>query len=373
MHECPKYGHHNNINFPTIMTDKGKRVLVIEDNQDIRESTAEILELADYTVFSAENGKKGVELAQAHLPDIILCDIMMPELDGYGVLYMLSKSEQTAGIPFIFLTAKAERNDMRKAMEMGADDYLTKPFDDMELLNAIETRLQKRQQLKKNLENSGSLEGLIDEARSAKLLDELSQGSRMRAYKKKQHIYMEGDHPSSVYMVKNGSVRTYMIYQDGREITTGMFAAGEFVGYDSVLLNKAYSDNAETLEPSELHLISREEFNTLLFKNPGISKKFIELLSGNVKEKQEQLLKLAYNSVRKRVADALVNLAEKFGEPGADSSSIKISRDDLASIVGTANETISRTLADFKEEGLVEKEGSTIKILSVSKLKRVKQ
>lgn len=126
-----------------------KIVLIIEDNQDIRESTAEILELADYRVYTAENGKTGVELAQAHLPDIILCDIMMPELDGYGVLYLLNKNRQTANIPFIFLTAKAEKADLRKGMEMGADDYLTKPFDDMELLNAIETRLQKRDQLKR--------------------------------------------------------------------------------------------------------------------------------------------------------------------------------------------------------------------------------
>jgi CRP-like cAMP-binding protein/CheY-like chemotaxis protein len=350
-----------------------RSVLIIEDNQDIRENTAEILELADYTVYTAENGKKGVEAAITHEPDIILCDIMMPELDGYGVLYMLSKNEKTAHIPFIFLTAKAERADLRKGMEMGADDYLTKPFDDMELLNAIETRLQKRDQVKKNSENSASLDNLLDEARSARLLTELSENSRVRSYKKKQNIYTEGDQPMNVYLVKSGSVRTYMIYQDGREITTGMFAPGEFFGYDSVLLNKPCTDHAETLESTELHLISRNEFNSLIFKNPGISKKFIELLSGHVKEKEEQLLKLAYNSVRKRVADAVVSLAEKFGGQDADIATIKISRDDLASMVGTANETISRTLADFKDEQLIEKEGSSIKVLSISRLKRIKQ
>ena len=83
------------------MNAKKRTVLLIEDNQDIRESTAEILELADFTVYTAENGKKGVEQAQLHRPDIILCDIMMPELDGYGVLYLLSKNENTADIPFI--------------------------------------------------------------------------------------------------------------------------------------------------------------------------------------------------------------------------------------------------------------------------------
>lgn len=349
-----------------------KSILVIEDNEDIRESTAEILQLADYTVYTAENGKRGVELALIHTPDLILCDIMMPELDGYGVLYLLSKNSQTADIPFIFITAKAERADMRKGMEMGADDYLTKPFGDMELLNAIETRLQKRDAVRKNADSPGSFETLIDEARSEKLLNELSESSRLRTYKKKQLIYSEGDQLSQVYLVKSGSVRTYMVYQDGREISIGIMGPGDFFGYDSVLLNKTCADNAETIEPTELHLISRDDFNTLLFKNPGISKKFIGLLSGNVREKQEQLLKLAYNSVRKRVADALVDLGEKFS-PGDDSPVIKVSRDDLAAMVGTALETISRTLADFKDEKLIEKESSTITILSVTKLRKIKQ
>src|SRR6202046_5113552 len=122
-----------------------KKVLIIEDNNDIRENVVEILELAGYQVFAANNGKTGVDLALKNVPDIILCDIMMPELDGYGVLYMLNKNPQMAAIPFIFLTAKAERLDLRKGMEMGADDYLTKPFDDMELLNAIESRLKKKE------------------------------------------------------------------------------------------------------------------------------------------------------------------------------------------------------------------------------------
>lgn len=355
------------------MNKATKTILIIEDNEDIRESTAEILELANYTVYTAQNGKVGVELAQNYLPDLILCDIMMPELDGYGVLYMLSKNEKTVSIPFIFITAKAERTDMRKGMEMGADDYLTKPFGDIELLKAVEARMLKREAANKNSGNSASLEGLLNEARSAKLLSDLSENSRQRSYKKKQIVYSEGDQLSHVFMIKNGHVRTYMTYKDGREIATGMLRPGEFFGYESVLLNKACADNAETLENSELKVISRDDFNSLLFKNPGISKKFIDLLSGNVREKQEQLLKLAYDSVRKRVADALVSLAEKFGEKNSDTVTIKVSRDDLAAMVGTANETISRTISDFKDEKLIEKEASLIKILSVNKLSKIKQ
>src|SRR5215210_481297 len=120
-----------------------KTVLVIDDNNELRENTAEILELAGYKTLTAENGKKGVEIAVKEKPSLIICDIMMPELDGYGVLHLLRKNPDTESIPFIFLTAKTERSDFRKGMEMGADDYITKPFDDSELLSAVEARLKK--------------------------------------------------------------------------------------------------------------------------------------------------------------------------------------------------------------------------------------
>lgn len=120
-----------------------KKILLIEDNDDIRNNTAEILELSNYKVIVAENGKTGVEKAIAHMPDLIICDIMMPELDGYGVLHACHKNDSIKNTPFIFLTAKTERSDFRKGMELGADDYITKPFDGTELLNAIDSRLKK--------------------------------------------------------------------------------------------------------------------------------------------------------------------------------------------------------------------------------------
>src|ERR1700741_1439048 len=120
-----------------------KKIVLIEDNLEMRENTTEILELSNYLVMATSNGKLGVELAEKELPDLIICDIMMPVMDGYGVLAELAKKDETASIPFIFLTAKAERTDLRKGMDMGADDYLTKPFDDLELLNAVSSRLRK--------------------------------------------------------------------------------------------------------------------------------------------------------------------------------------------------------------------------------------
>ncbi len=133
----------------------------------MRENTAEILSLASYEVITAVNGKEGAEAAQKVLPDLIVCDIMMPELDGYGVLHILSKRPETASIPFIFLTAKAEKQDMRKGMNLGADDYLTKPFDDTELLNAIEVRLKKHELYKKYDATPEGLDAFIQDAGQA--------------------------------------------------------------------------------------------------------------------------------------------------------------------------------------------------------------
>lgn len=354
------------------MSTKQTTVLIIEDNDDIREGTREILELAGYQVYEAPEGKTGVELAIKHLPDVILCDIMMPELDGFGVLFMLSKNQQTAVIPFIFLTAKAERADMRKAMELGADDYLTKPFDDIELLNAIETRLKKRKQLGSEPELNKDLR-LSDEEQDL-LLQELVQRSRTKSYKKKQFIYQEGDTPLFVYFVKNGKVRRFLSYLDGRELATNIHVDGSFFGYGAILLQQPYTDNAEALEDSELALVDRDQFFELLYRKPGIASKFIKLLSGNIRGKETQLLAFAYDSVRKRVGNALIHVAEKTLAGATDDEClIRISRDDLASLAGTANETISRMLADFKDEKLIAKEGNAIRILSIQKLKNIKQ
>src|SRR3954470_21637423 len=153
-----------------------RSVLVIDDNKDIRENTAEILELAGYKTVTAENGKKGVEAALKEKPAVIICDIMMPELDGYGVLHLLRKNPETQNIPFIFLTAKTERGDFRKGMEMGADDYITKPFEDIELLNAVEVRLKKSEILEQKYPASPQgLSQFLKDVKSTGLVNELSE------------------------------------------------------------------------------------------------------------------------------------------------------------------------------------------------------
>jgi CheY-like chemotaxis protein len=119
-------------------------ILVIEDQTKILENILETLEMEGYQTLGASNGMGGVQLARAHHPDLILCDVMMPGMDGYTVLLQLQNDPETETIPFIFLTARADRDSQRQGMELGADDYLTKPFTRSELVAAVTTRLQKQ-------------------------------------------------------------------------------------------------------------------------------------------------------------------------------------------------------------------------------------
>lgn len=341
-----------------------KKVLIIEDNDDIREGTAELLDLAGYETFTAKHGKLGVEMALNHLPDVILCDIMMPELDGYGVLYLLNKNQKTANIPFIFITAKTDRADMRKGMEMGADDYLTKPFDDIELFKAIESRFKKKQQSAGFNSSAGN---------SETVMDELRKKGKLRPIANKQIIYVEGDEPSHLYYLVKGQVKTYKRFKDGRELSSNLYHDGDFFGYESLCNGEVYADNAATLIESDIIQIPKTDFMEYLLNHQAVSKTFIALLSGNVRDKGKQMLQLAYSSVRKRVAEALLQVARRFGDGVEDSCTIRISRDDLAALVGTASETVSRMLADFKDEKLIDKTGNAINILSLEKLRNIKQ
>lgn len=351
-----------------------KKILLIEDNPEMRENTAEILELAKYNVLTAPNGKEGVKLAQSESPDLIICDIMMPELDGYGVLHMLGKETQTASIPFIFLTAKAEKSDYRKGMSMGADDYLTKPFDDMELLSAVETRLAKSERLKDAFSRDiPGLDKFYTEARSLDDLKKLSEDRKIKSFKKKETIYSEGAYPNSIYFIAKGKVKASRNNEDGKEFITGLYNEGDFFGYLSLLEDEPYNDSAVALEDAEICVIPKEDFFALLNSNREVAAKFIRMLSDNIREKEERLIKLAYNSVRKRVAEALLMLEQHYSNKEKDENfSMAIARDDLANIVGTASETVIRTLSDFKEEKLIEIKGSRITIVNREKLVKMK-
>jgi len=348
------------------------KILIIEDNLEVRENTAEILELAQYKVITAENGKTGVELAIQGKPDLIICDIMMPVLDGYGVLHMLSKNPETAAIPFIFLTAKSEKSDYRKGMELGADDYITKPFDDTQLLNAIEIRLRKSAQLKKSF--SADAEGMnafMESAQQHTKLKLTDKARQTQSYKKKFILYQEGHRPQYLYLVVAGKIKTYKTNEDGKEFITNIHTQGDFIGYTPILEDSAYKDNAEVLEEAQLMLIPREDFLSLISHDNQLARQFIKLLSHNIVENEERLINLAYNSVRKRVAIGLLEVHSKFKTAPNSNPSLEISREDLAQVVGTATESLIRTLSEFKGDKLIDIKEGKIRILEESKLRHL--
>jgi CRP-like cAMP-binding protein len=344
-----------------------KKILLIEDNLEMRENTAEILELANYEVVTAENGKVGVEKAKAVLPDLIICDIMMPELDGYGVLYYLGKDPKTAAIPFIFLTAKAELSEMRKGMNLGADDYLTKPYEEMELLNAIESRMKKSDAVKKEYNSlEAGVESFLNDARGLLALEDLAKDRRSREFAPKEIVFREGDAPNYLFFLKSGKVKIIKSDHYGKELVVGLFSAGEFFGFMSILEGSDHKETAIALEKAEALLVPKADFLTLIESNRDVAARFIKMLAGNVHDNEEKLLQLAYAPVRERTATALLELHERYGS-GAE---IRISRDDLAAMVGTATESLIRTLSDFKEDGSIEVHGRSIVICRPDTLKK---
>jgi len=344
-----------------------KKLLVIEDNKEMLENIAEMLELFNYIVIKAPNASTGLELVAKEKPDLVICDIMLPDFDGYKVLQIMEDNPATKGTPFIFLTAKTEKSDIRKGMNLGADDYLTKPFDKADLINAVEARLKRNDFLRRTY--TRDIDGLmqfIGEAKRFQLHELDSSKYTIKNYTKKSVIYNEGDAPGPVYLINKGKIKTWKMSTDGKEFVSGILSQGDFFGYISVLENKPYSDSSTAIDDVELVIIPQPDFLALITYNQQISAGFIRMLANNISEKEERLLGLAYNSVRARTASALFNLHARLQD-----GIIKVSRDNLAGLVGTSPESLIRTLSDFKNEKVIDTDGKEIKIADINKLERI--
>ena len=343
-----------------------KHLLVIEDNTEVRENLEAILELSGFKVTTAFDGKDGVEKAVANPPDLILCDVMMPRLDGFGTLNILNQRSETYHIPFIFLTAKTEKADIRRGMNLGADDYITKPFYKDELLRVINIRLKRQEQLNKKVERDETgLTAFINTAKGFSALEQLSNDRKTRDYPKKEMLFYEGDYPRYFYLLQSGQIKLYKTNEYGKELIIRTIQAGEFFGYTALMENSDYTFSAAAIEKSTLVLVPREDFTNLLYANRDVSASFIRLLANNVTAKENQLLSLAYDSVRKRTAEALLKIYNDHGKE----SELSILREDLARMVGTAKESVIRVLTEFKKDKYIEiKGGGLITILDSEKL-----
>jgi CheY-like chemotaxis protein len=346
-----------------------KTILLIEDDSALRENTAELLELSDYKVHSAPNGKIGIEVAKKQLPDLIVCDIMMPEVDGYGVLEAISLEPTTTHIPFIFLSAKTEHKEIRKGMDLGADDYLTKPFEEEDLLSAIESRLAKVKILSTMKEtpphtNEGDVRNLNE---LKNLFDDTGE---ILKFKKGEVIFKESAPSHKIFLILNGVVKSHKMEENGKELITALYRPDDFLGFTSFTDNIPYQETATAVEEVELAGISKNELNTILVQNQNVSLELMNVLTESVSEIKKQLLQMAYSSVRKKTAQTLLQFAFLLNKKPEDA--INISRSDLASVAGIAPESLIRTLTEFKKKGLIEIAGRNIKILQLESLAEVK-
>lgn len=330
----------------------------------------ELLDLSGFLVHTASNGRKAVELAKKELPDLVLCDIMMPEMDGYEVLENLSSCKETCRIPFVFVSAKTERHEVRKGMELGADDYLTKPFEEEELLNAIRGRLEKAQTLHSAWSDWPMNEPKDKEIRTLEQLKNFfDDHGTIQTHKKGESIYNEGDHSNVVYLILKGSVKCYKLDEQGKELITSVYATDEFLGFTSLMEYVPYQEYAVALENVELAGISKSYLKTILEENQHVSLEILEIMVENITEIKKQLLQMAYSSVRKRTAHSLLAFSNAMGNKKGEP--LNVARSDLAGAAGVATESLIRTLSDFKHEGLISVENRNIHILDPKALQRI--
>ncbi|WP_116108638.1 response regulator [Lewinella sp. IMCC34191] len=340
-------------------------ILIIEDNGEVRENLAEILELYGYEVATANHGLEGVKAALNQPPDLILCDVMMPELDGYGVLNLLSENPLTAAIPFVFITARTEKEDIRRGMNLGADDYITKPFYKDELLQVIRTRLKKAANSAK-----GSPEVATPHLRDAgrgreRLLEAFAAAGNSATYEAGETIARDGDRVHFLYLIEEGRVHLSRTHEYGRDYIIADRGPGDIFGTASLLERIPLYYTARAASHSvRCARLPATQLLDLVNRDRNVAEALMHVLAGEAVERSDRLVQQAYDSVRRRTALILCDLHERYRE-----APIELSRDELAQMVGTTKESVIRALSDFRRDDLIETDGKEIRLLHPEKLK----
>jgi CRP-like cAMP-binding protein len=346
-----------------------EKIVLIEDDLIIRKSTVEILELAGYKVYTSLNSKEGIKQVKEKKPDIILCGISMSELNGFEVFRILNRIPKTAKIPFIFLSSSDKKDEMRKAMSLGADDYLAKPFREIDLLDAIQTRINKHKAFKGLLSEKNYTQQISNEMP----LKDFNINKIKKIYLKNEVIFKENDFVDYIYYILKGKVKRVKTDSHGKEFLNDIHTKGDFFGYLNFFKSKEskHKRTAIAVEETELALIPKKDFNLALNQNKDIALIFIKNLSGNVLDKEDRLIQLAYSPVRERVANVIIKLKKEDNINTKDLELLKISRNDLANIVGTSKESLIRTLSEFKKEKIIDTGRDVITILNKNELYKI--
>lgn len=346
------------------------KILLIASEPSVRSCVSEILELADYNLLQANDGKTGVEVASAETPDVVITDLSLAGLDGYGVLHLLQAKPWFGNAVFIVLCAACDKNELRKAMELGADDVIIKPFEGTELLSSLETRIRKKE-LGGQWRKKEDMVALIAETEK-EMQDYLIKDRNVDRYNKKQVIIKEGERPTKLYYMISGKARSFKTHPDGKDLVIELYGPGDYLGFVEIINGTNHEETVEAIDFTELALIPRHDFEELISKNGMASRKFMEKVARRAISMQNRLLWLAYHSLRQKVAAALLQLKSKYEQPPNGSFAINMNRAAFASIAGTAIESSIRTLSEFKAERLIEMEqDGTIRLLNEKKLQQL--
>ncbi len=343
-------------------------ILLIEDDNCLRENTQEILDLAGYKTIVAADGPKGVKLALAGGIDLILCDIIMPGLDGYSVLKQLSSVLKTRKIPFIFLTAKSDLKEIRKGMNLGADDYIAKPFEEEELLETINSRLAKNILLKKGNSTTSDKPIAINNIKDFK--EYFLKNGEIIKVPKGQILFSENQFARYVYLLEMGLIKTFNIDEFGKEFITGIYRTENFLGLYSFNGRLSYPEFARGIEASKLYRLPLDYVQSVFNANPDLTMEWAQHLSEDVIDLKKHLLQTAYASVLRKTANTLLDFSEnmKLGKVKIT----KISRGNLANIAGISKESFIRCLSILKNDGVISVQGRNIEILNLNELKKIK-
>jgi CRP-like cAMP-binding protein len=256
-------------------------------------------------------------------------------------------------------------------MDLGADDYLTKPFNGDDLLKVVDARLRKSKLIRTIAEE--------DEKRIQSVTTgtwewktALSENRTIKKIRKKDMLFMEGEPSNFLYFLISGKIKVYKANELGKEYIIDIYKDGDLLGYTSLLENSMHKESAIAIEESEVALIPRNDFLKLLELYPEMNGKFIKIMSNNYFEAEEKLLRLAYDSARKRVAEAIIFIYKKYKSVNEYNLSFSLQRDNISALSGISPESVSRNLTDFRSEGLIETCNGMIKILDLKKLEALK-
>ncbi|MGN7986609.1 response regulator [Pedobacter sp. 22226] len=351
---------------------EGSKILVILEDFDLRIKITEILTIGKYNVKSTHSGKQAIDIIRKNPVDVIISGINVSEIDGFGVLRVVNKFMETAGISFIMLLTGKDYDLARRVMELGADGYLMDPFDDGELLNQVEVRLRKKRlQHELFLKQHTQLRNIHNSRDDMSWLRSRFEGSLPRKFKKNQVLYYRGERRAlGLHYILSGKIKTYVADAAGNVLITGVYGPHEYFGLQGTLLGTENKEIAEAIDSTEILTIPFAEVQHLITDYPEIFSVFAKDLAQTLSERDEKLLDIAYYSVRKRIAKAIIGLT-KLGHD-AENGRFILPRYDLACLVGIATETLSRVLGDFTKEGLIEKDGNNIIVLDINSLMMMK-